>query len=768
MSNNFVPSGTTELSGVPQSFAASEPIPVQAVDAGRTERLTADMQLQATRVGATTGASKENAFGGLWSLVQGVMKDKMKKAKDDAMWDGMSRAAAGASVEELRAEQNPLLTFLGEDAPAVIGAQMHHSTAQVSSMMEEALSGMSDFAGMSTEQAAGVVRANIQERLASMDQGARTMAEQQLTEQLPLFMQVHAKARVGHLNKEYVNASLDAADKLAGEYQATMVAVGNKTMNSDALDKQRSRFLEGMEMRIPGQTEESVQRARYTAAARMQANGQINAYSQFRNSEYWAELPEEYQQELASKENTATRQAALNNPLLGTPRGDIELVISNMQMGVVEPMTDAQIDEYIAAANAAHAKTPEGGAGNLFDQNDAIRMRNARDQGIAARAKAAAKAANEPPPVPDAVYAKMYSPGDHDLSMYKPAEVARASEQLFMQIQGIKDPKAKATQMGLFNRMMAHDKTTVPPLLRERSKALSAKVTAGGRLEPADIESLQSVLTLLSDKTYGIDAVNNITDGKAAYWEDFVGSGVDLNDPMAVQAQVNLQHQKSFAIASPADFTAAEQIVEDNKTNWITGLFTEGAYDNLVPGQERRVQRELAERVAFYRKSTSLSDEQIMAHAQADVGKKLNVMAGVVVEAAPDVVGRKDQFRGHMAKITGSGAFDTEKLDYAMKAAFGKSLLSRGIRTEDPTEALDIADAYDIGGGVIMVTSMISRGPLAGRKDVAYITAKEVAELYKAPTPAEVKAKQPEVKVDPMKYKPSQVRQNMAGDWVLK
>lgn len=764
MSSNFVPSGTTELSDVPQSFAPSEPIPVQAVDAGRTERLTAEMNLQNTRVGATTGVEKANPFGGLWSLVEGVMEKKMKAAKDDAMWAGMSRAAAGASVEELRAEQNPLLTFLGEDAPAVVGAQMHHSTAAVSRTVSKMYDSMSDTAGLTTEQAAAAGRAAIEAELSTMDSGSRQMAEQQFLEAMPKFMQAHAKARVGKINQDYVNSSLNAADAAAAEYQSTMTAVANKTVNSDALAQQQGRLLTIMEMRIPGQTEESVQRARAIAAERMLVNGQVNAYSQFRNSPMWGELSEEQQQALSSKENSATRTAALNNPLLGTPRGDLDLLATNLALGVADYMTDAEINTYIADGNAAHAKTPEGGAGNLFDQNDAIRLRKAREQGVAARAKAAAKSANEPPPVPDAVYAKMYRPGDVDLSMYKPAEVARASEQLFMQIQGVKDPKAKATQMGLFTRMMAHEKATVPPLLKERALALNAKVQAGGRLEPADFDSFQSVLTLLSDKTYGINAVNNITDGKAAYWEDFMGSGVDLNDPLAVQSQVNLQHQKSFAVASPADFTAAEKIVEDNKTNWVTGLFTQGTYDNLVPGQERRVTRELAERVAFYRKSTSLSDEQIMAHAQADVGKKLTVMAGVVVESQADVIGRKDQFKGHLARITNSGSFDQKKLDEAMKVTLGKSLLARGISTVDPTEAVDIADAVDIGGGIVMTTVMISRGQLAGRKTVVYVNAKDVADTYMKPEPAP----KPATVVNPMKYKPSEVRQNMAGDWVLK
>lgn len=783
MPSNFVPSGTTELSGAPQSFAPSEPIPVQAVDAGRTERLTADMNLQNTRVGATTGADNTNAFGGLWSLVQGVMEKKMKAAKDDAMWAGMSRAAAGASVDELRAEQNPLLTFLGEDAPAVVGAQMHHSTATVSRTLSKMYDSLSDTAGLTTEQAAAAGRAAIEADLENMDQGSRQMAEQQFLEAMPKFMQAHAKARVGKVNQDYVNSSLDAADAVAGEYQSTMTGVANKTVNSEALDKQRERFLEVMEMRIPGQTEESVQRTRFGALERMLVSGQVNAYSQFRNSPMWNELSEEQQATLMGKEGAATRTAALNNPLLGTPRGDLDLLASNLSMGVADYMTDAEIDAYIASGNAAHAKTPEGGAGNLFDQNDAIRLRNAREQGVVARAKAAALAANEPPPVDQALYEDLHNPGRVNLDVYKPAEIGAAADALLQTGLAIKNPKARAEFMGKFNRMMAHDKRTVPTLYKERARALNAKVQAGGMLTPEDAEALSTVGVLLTDKGYGVDAVNNITDGKAAYWQDLLGSGININDPVALQAQVNLQHQRTFTQTSPDDYKAAEAIVESGQTNWLTQVFGQAEYDGMIPGQSRRLTRELAERVAVYKKTTNLDDDQIMAHAQADVRKKLSVVAGILVEADADVVARGDQFKGNVMKAVGSSSLDQKHYDTALKVAYGQSLLTRGIRTTDPTEAMDIADARDLGNGMLMVTSMISRGPLAGRRDVAYIKASTIADLYRAtPVPDKANFATQHVPagdvpyglprmgkpVDPMKYRPSDVYQGPTGKWYLK
>jgi hypothetical protein len=779
---SFVPQGTTELSGAPQSFAPSEPIPVQAAESGTTARLTAAADVQTAIAGQPTG-SIESAFGGLWKLTSGIIDGKIKEAKEAALWDGMSRAAAGESVDELRAEQNPILTFLGQDAPAVIGAQLHHSNATVSRVMSEMYDAIPDMAGLTTEQAAGAARVRIQTALEGMDAGSRAMAEQQFVENLPKAMTAHAKARVAYVNQEYVNSALDAADAAAGAFQSTLAQVNAGTVNSDAISVAEQNLLSSLDMSVPGQTNESVQRTRAMAASRMLDNGQVSAYSRFRNSEQWNELSEVQQQELVAKEDSATRKAALENPLLGTPRGDLDLLASNLQMGVAPWMSDSEIDAYVANGNAAHAKTPEGGVGNLFNQNDAIRLRSARDAGVIARQRAAAKAADEPPPVDQALYEDLHNPGRVNLDLYKPAEIGAAADALLQTGLTIKNPKARVEFMGKFNRMMAHDPRTVPTLYKERARALGAKVQAGGLLESDDLDSLAVVGTLLTDKAYGVDAVNNITGGKAAYWQDLLSSGVDLSDKVALQAQVNLQHQKSFAQASKDDYKAAEAIVESGQSNWLTSVFGKAEYDGLIPGQSRRLVRELAERVAVYKQTTNLDDEQIIAHAQADVRKKLTVVAGVLVEADADVVARGDQFKGSVMRAVNSSTLDQKHYDNAMKVAYGRSLLSRGILTKDPTQAVDVADARDLGNGVIMVTSLISRGPLAGRRDVAYIKASDIARIYTA-TPVPSKANFatqyiPEqdvaywlpkmgTPVDPMKYKPSEITQGVDGKWYKK
>ena len=728
MPNNFVPTGTTELSGVPQSFAPSEPIPVQAVDAGRTERLTAEMNLRNATVGETTGGGSGIDGSGLMGLLQGVVQKRLKQEKDDAMWDGMSRAAAGASVEELRAEQNPILTFLGEDAPAVLGAQMHHASTSVSKIVTGALSTMSDTATLTTEQAAAALRSQAQTALEGMDPGARHMAEQAMLEKFPALMQTHAKERVAYLNQQYINSSLDSASSAGEEFQATLALVPNGSVNSAGIQKAEQTLIEAFSLDIPGQTDKSIKATRAYALGQLLEKGHVNAYSRIRNSPLFSELDPEDQDKLIAKEDSATRKAAIENPLLGTPRGDFELEVSNLNMGIGYK-TDAEIDASVAAVNAAHAASPMGGQGQLLNLTDALRMRQARDRGVQLRLQAEGSA-SKAPPAGQAFYAKVQGE-EIDLSGFDANVLRQESQSYLNSIMQIKDPGARAAQLTKYNKVLAQIPAAVPVMYREQARAAYAKINNGGLITKDDLPFFQTVATLLEDKQYGIAALDNITDGKAAYWMGMTAVGVDFTNVNQVQAQSNMLHQNAYMPTTSQEYKDAKVWVDDNQSLWQKGLFGAGKFDNLAAGQQERVTREFAQELAVQRKSGfAMAEEDLIALTAHKVNERMTVMAGIAVEANPEVVKKSDQFKNHMSRRLG-GAVDQEAFDEALKASWRLQLKKAYIKTDDPTIAVSPAVATDIGGGVVAITSVITRGPLAGRSSVQYIKAADVEATYR-------------------------------------
>lgn len=715
-------SSTGQPLSAPDTFAGILPAPiVQQQPTGRVNAARMGVDIAGAQVGKTTGADNTNPFGGLAKWLDPIVQKKLEERKTEQMYEGMSRAAAGESVDQLREEQNPLLTLMGEDAPLVQGAQLQKSVTAVQDWAADISMRMPDYAKLDSKQFTQEYRTSMNAVLENLDPGAREMAKQQLFETMPRLAVTHGKARVAHLQKTLHDDTLGAIRSSAGALQAQEYGVQKGIINNFEYERAEQEVVNTWLVDMPGTTEEAQTRLRIQGAEMMLNEGNLLGYAAIKKSAEYKALPTEALSALELKEETARLKYENATPNLdgaSTQYLELRRIIASGKY-----MSDEEVLQGVEAGAAANRA-----AGRIDQTNDAqykalLSYRDAIQEQLA---NGRAKAASEEDKV--TIKSNLYqqarlSPYNVNTSLLTVEEKGALADEDWRA--NSSDPQQRNQQLAL----IAADSGMAPTLLKARLSATVNHLQTGQPLSARNLADIEEMRNIALTGDVGPAALQGIigTENYAAMTE-LANSGVELTNSTAVKQYMVTAKNRRAARPSKANFTDAEAAVKDGVNKWYSKFFLgAGKYQDLKEGSKARLTTDIAERAAGLMASYAVTADTATSMAAKEISDGSTIVGGVLISGG-NWTKREDRMIAHVTRAVG-GKTDPDVLNDAMIGAAAAKLASDASLVME--DGLNVLEAHELGGGNVVITYHTgTEGRFAGQTKELYLSAQEVAASY--------------------------------------
>lgn len=196
-----------------------------------------------------------------------VIQPKIEQEQNAAYWEGVKKAAAGQSIQEIKDEQ-PWYTKIFGDSSLVDGARAYTAQRGIDQSLAQATTAMPDLRKYSTDQ---VTQQYVQmlEQNFTGDPVTDAMMKQYASQQLPVFLKQHAKEHYMYLQEQTRDAQFGAWMPAAQRLQAMGLGYAQGTMTDEDMKVENAKFLASLAP-LDGQDDEAYKKnllAFYSKAA---------------------------------------------------------------------------------------------------------------------------------------------------------------------------------------------------------------------------------------------------------------------------------------------------------------------------------------------------------------------------------------------------------------------------------------------------------------------------------------------------------------------
>lgn len=702
-------------------FGATQPVPIQAKPytaqavapvaggsgvAGKAQVGPVDLSLGEANI--------PSMMGGFMEFADKYMAPKFAEQKKAAMYQGMLRQQAGESIDQMRKEQNPILTMFGQEGGLVQGAKIGASVSGTAQAFADIQADMPRLAQLTSADASKEMQKRFSDAYAGMeDDSVRALAAPQFFETHSALMVQHGKASVLYQKNKAVQTTITAGVDAGTAIQALAPGVKDGTVNSEVRDRAVDSFLEQVDAKPDDVSDAEWQGPTLGVAKGLLDNGNFEAFTAFKKSKSWAGLDQDQRDKLMLAEEGAHQRQATYNPAYKkgvVDRGNVEFALTQ---GATSFRSDDEVLAWMDMQNADNQKQ-FGTTALVYTNDDRARLLNQYRAGLSRKAAAddiEAGAARDYEADRAIFYAAISTHGDTSTSTLTAEKMNGFSNAFYTDILNEKDPTRQQAQLTNFVGAIAANPAFVPDLLRNPLTRDLSALRNGAPITPSMGASFAKAKLILSQPN-GPAALDAILGGELSLaYKGLAAMGVDFNDPVAMEKATINMRAVGGTRATADDVAAAKTNLEsamgslwwDNSSLSQRGITTRG---------KRVLLDAVAPIAARYRaQNPGLEDSEINNAALADVVAGGDLVNGVYVPFNIATI-KPVRMQDEVAKLMGVPNVNTEQyVDAQGRAANAQLRLQfrkqAGSRGDNPDEASFNPNDYEmyagqsLGGGLV-------------------------------------------------------------------
>lgn len=661
---------------------------------------------------AQAAAVSARTLDALNTLTQGALAPYVAAEQKRLYFDGMSQVVQGRSMLDIEKEQ-PWFTKIFGPSATVQGAQAMTALTAITQAQNEFMEQMPELRTQSPDDV----------RKFLVDQAVRIgntgdplvdgLVQSKLAEHWGPMLDTHTKQHFAwqqeDMGNKFVNMQVANGKLLQSTLHQQAGFVDPAAMQAEA-----QKFSDGL-VKPYGMTDEAYGKYMASAARANLSNGNFEAYTALKNSgDAWNAIPMDARVQLENEEELWSQRALRKAPALQDITADQTKFSIALSQGVF-PGEEADVLKLVDKMNADW-KRRTGASTDMIDNAGRDRLLK---QFYAGRAKVQA--------------------------MYQKAQAGLADDQLqrtsvlaainggtsSLLAPGVSDENARLTteefwkasagdEKSLDNgiaklALVTDEKKLRPPSLESQLRQdADALFVAGGKINPRQQQSLQIMQKFLASPGGGPTALANyVGTDNAKRVEAFIGSGVDINDPKALETTRSWIKNGIGAVATPQDKQAAISSIAQRDPGWFKRLIPifggpgELSSFDLNDATRTALANDLGPYVAMTKKAyPAMSDDSAAHFAYNQIYgnlKNTDFIDGTIIKHNPYVPGAQSLYQG--VQSISNNALNQANADYQWAARkVARDELRQGVEggidrlnaqhISDPLYAKASMDAY--------------------------------------------------------------------------
>lgn len=613
-------------------------------------------------------------------LTQGALQPYIAAEQKRLYFQGMSQVVQGKSLQDIDASQ-PWYTKIFGPSATVQGAQAMTAMTAVSQAQTEFMENMPSL----RQQDPDAVRSYLVDQATRVGNTGDPMVDgivqSKLAEQWGAMLDTHMKQHIAwqqeDMGDRFVNNNVSAGKLLQSTLHGAEGYATSPEQAQAIKDTETAKYNDSL-LQPYGMSDESYGKYMASAARANLSNGNFEAYTAMKNNgDVWNAIPMDARVQLENEEQLWTQKALRKSPALSDIGGDQTKLTMSLLQGSF-PGDEATLNSTIDGINASW-KARSGASTDVIDNQGRDMMLK---QFYAGRNKVTGMVQKAQAGLADDQLQRgvAYQALNGGSSSIMPTNVTEqnaqlASEEFWKATQQDAQSDPSALDNGVSKLALVSDEKKLRPASLEsqlRQDAESLFVT-GGTISPRAQQSLQVMQKFLSVPGGGPGALSNyIGADNAKRVAAFIGSGVDVNDPKALETTRSWLKNGSGAVADKSDRDAAASYISEMDPGAIKRMIPlfggPGALTsyNLNDATKASLASDLAPYVATTKKAfPSMSDEQASQFAYNQVyGNQNNTdfIDGTIVKHNSYLPGAQSLFQGVQA--LGQGGMSQANEDY--------------------------------------------------------------------------------------------------------
>lgn len=664
-------------------------------------------------------ANSAKALNALNKLTQGALQPYIAAEQKRLYFEGMSQVVQGKSLQQIESEQ-PWYTKIFGPSATVQGAQAMTAMTAITQAQNEFMENMPS---LRTQDPDSV-------RKYLVDQATRIgntgdpivdgLVQSKLAEQWPTMLDTHIKQHIAwqqeDMGNKFVNNSVAAGKLLQSTlHEASGYAV-TPEQAAQTRDQEVAKFNDSL-LKPYGMTDEAYGKYMASAARANLSNGNFEAYAALKqNGDVWNAIPMDARVQLENEEELWTQKALKKAPALSDISGDQTKLSLSLVQGTF-PGDEKALNQAIDGINASW-RARSGASTDVIDNHGRDLMLKqfytGRNKVNAVIQKAQQGLADDQLQRTTALAAINGGSSAIMPSAVSEQNAQLATEEFWQTTQGEAKSNPQALDNGIAKLALVSDEKKLRPAslesqLRQDAEAL---FVTGGSISPRAQQSLQIMQKFLSVPGGGPGALSNyIGADNAKRVAAFIGSGVDVNDPKALETTRSWLKNGSGAVATKADRDAAAAYIDKQDPGFIRRMLPifggPGALTSysLNDATKASLAADLAPYIATTKKAfPSMNDEQAAQFAYNQVYGNLNntdFIDGTIVKHNSYLPGAQSLFQGVQAISHNGVSQANDDYQWAVKeVARGnlKDAVSQGVAKLNAANATDpLYTKADIG-----------------------------------------------------------------------
>jgi len=689
------------------TFAGSEPKPLP----GKPMTAVA-VQPQGGQVGQARGnpiAQNLSAgpvdiptmMGGFLDLASKVIEPKLKEMRQKAMYEGMQAYVAGAKIEDMRKEQNPIMTAFGGDGAFVRGAVLHQSASAVSTVGQHLNDNMEALAEMSPQQFGEYLQRVTADAYGQLDPAAQALASPQFLELHTQAMSTQVAAHEKFRKQQAVKYTVESVIAAGGVRQSMTSSIAAGTSNAADVEAADTRILELLDSKPASTSTKEWQTITLRSGVGLLEQGNFKGFEVMKRSQAWQGLEQDQRDALEAKAEQAWQKQELTNPAYLSGVLTREGMLANLQQGTTQFETPEQVLSWIQEQNAINDRETGQPA---FNNRETAQYIDAFYAGQARAAKAAALGADDE--LADQLFTRFVATtGSADASMLTTEQMQTRGSRMWQDIMATEDEEERGILADKFVGAIAADGRAVPAVLKQQLGRDLSGIRNGDPITARSLTSLSIAQEVMS-RPNGVEAMSNIVGGENALaYKALLDIGIDFNDPTAVE-----KHSRSMRVAASAqptqeEVTAMHSQIQSGRS-WAPWKDGSLRADKLTDPGSKVLYSVAAPLAARYRKQyPGLSDDEVISAAMADARRGGDVVAGMFVRPNPTsggLVSPRDAVAERLGRPVQPKVYSAATMS-AAHAATKAQADARGWADFNPAKYRAV-DSFNVGGGAVQLT----------------------------------------------------------------
>ncbi|AQT27774.1 internal virion protein [Ralstonia phage RS-PI-1] len=634
--------------------------------------------------GEFQGAAAEGVktLDALNKLTQNALAPYIAAEQKRLYFEGMSQVVQGRSLQEIESEQ-PWFTKIFGPTATVQGAQAMTAMTAISQAQNEFMENMPSLRSRDP----GDVRKYLVDQAVRIgntgDPLVDALVQSKLAEQWGPMLDTHMKQHFAWQQEDMGNKFVNMQVANGKLLQSTIHQQSGYT-DPEVMQQEVNKFSDGL-VKPYGMTEEAYGKYMASAARANLSNGNFEAYTALKNNgEAWNAIPMDARVQLENEEELWTQKALKKAPALADITQDQTKLSVALSQGsfpgdedALNGVIDQMNDDWKRRSGASTDMIDNAGRQALLKQFYAGRAKinavfSKAAEGLAddqAQRTAALGAIN-------GGMSSLLPPG------VSTENAQLAVEEFWKSAVGESKDNPDALDNGIKKLALVSDDKKLRPQTLENTlrQDADALFVTGGQISQRAQQSLGVMQKLLASGANGPTALANyIGVENAKRVEAFIGSGVEIQDPKALETTRSWIKNGSGAVATTRDKQAATDLIAKEDHGFFKRLLSmfygpgELTSFKLNESTKQALAGDLGPYVAMTKKAyPSMSDESAAQYAYTQIYGNMNntdFIDGTVVKHNPYVAGAQSLFQGVQATSKNALAQSNEDYQWSVREA---------------------------------------------------------------------------------------------------